>query len=329
MNIVNYFIFALIIFFFIFINQITKYIDYYDYPNNARKIHRGPVSKLGGFIIFFICLNFFLFESFNDKWSDKFTLLSIFTLIYIFSLNLLDDYKNISPSFRLISTAIILFFLFTINDDLSIDKLYFSSFNKYVNLNQGSIFFSILCVLLLSNAINLIDGYNGILVSHLIIWYLLILNQNIFENPFYIIILLILLFLLFINLKNISFVGNSGSACIGFFVSILIINSYHEETIKSVENIFLIFLIPGIDMLRLFVARIASKKNPFDADKEHLHHYIMNNFKHNHVLIVYICLSFFPVVMGNLIEPNFHFYLIFFCIIAYFIILNFLKKNDV
>jgi len=331
MNLVNYLIFVLIIFFFIFINQITKYINYYDYPDNARKIHKSPTSKLAGFIIFFICLNFFLFENFNDKWPDKFTYLSIFTLVYVFSLNVLDDYKNISPNFRLISTAVVLFFLFTINNDFSIDKLYFSFVNKSVDLNQGSIFFSILCVLSLSNAINLIDGYNGISISHLIIWYLLIINQNIFENSFYLIVLVILFILLLVNLKNISFIGNSGSACIGLFVSILIINSYHEGTIKSVENIFLIFLIPGIDMLRLFVIRIASKKNPFDADKEHLHHYIMRKFRPNHVLIVYICISFFPVVLGYFIESKYHLYLIFLCIKIYFTILNYIKnkKNNV
>ena len=130
MSLFNYIIFTIIILVLVFFSQITKYINYYDYPDNYRKIHKSPTSKLAGFIIFFICLNIFIFEYFNQNWSYKFIILVIFSLIYIFLLNLLDDYKNISANFRLISTTIVLFFLFTINNDFSINKLYFSFFNK-------------------------------------------------------------------------------------------------------------------------------------------------------------------------------------------------------
>ncbi len=328
MSLFNYIIFTIIILVLVFFSQITKYINYYDYPDNYRKIHKSPTSKLAGFIIFFICLNIFIFEYFNQNWSYKFIILVIFSLIYIFLLNLLDDYKNISANFRLISTTIVLFFLFTINNDFSINKLYFSFFNKDVYLTQGSIFFSILCILLLSNAINLMDGFNGITLTHFILWYLIIFNKNLFNHYFYIINLLLLIFLLIMNLKNISFIGNSGTACIGFFISVLIINGYQSGNINSVESIFLIFLIPGIDMFRLFITRIAHKKNPFDADKQHLHHYIMKNYKNSHVLPAYISLSFFPVLAGYFIDPEYHLYLIIFCIVIYFIIINFLKKKS-
>lgn len=328
MNLFNYAIFTLILFLFLFFNQITKYINYYDYPDNSRKIHKLPISKLAGFITFFICLNIFIFEYYNQKWSNKFIFLIIFSLTFIFLLNLLDDYKNISANFRLASTAIVLFLLFTINNDFSVNKLYFSFFDKNIYLNEGSIFFSVLCILLLSNAINLMDGFNGISLSHFILWYVIILNENIFNNYFYLINLIFLILLLIINLKNISFIGNSGSASIGFFISILIINSYQTGNISSVENIFLIFLIPGIDMFRLFLIRISAKKNPFDGDKQHLHHYIMKNFKSNYVLPLYVALSFFPILAGNLIEPKYHLYLIIFCIVIYFIVISFLKKKN-
>ena len=327
MSLFNYIIFTVVLLLFLFFNQITKYINYYDYPDNSRKIHKKPISKLAGIITFFICLNIFIFEYLNQNWSNKFLLLVIFTLIFIFLLNLLDDYKNISANFRLISTAIVLYFLFSINNNFSVNELYFGFFNKSIYLNQGSILFSILCVLLLSNAINLIDGFNGISLTHFILWFILIFNENIFDIHFYLINLVFLIFLLAINLKNISFIGNSGSACIGFFISVLVINSYHTGHINSVENIFLIFLIPGIDMFRLFVIRIASKKNPFEADKQHLHHYIMKKFKNKNVLPLYLSISFSPILAGYLLDPKYHLYLIISCIVIYFIIINILKKK--
>ena len=59
MNLFNYAIFTLILFLFLFFNQITKYINYYDYPDNSRKIHKLPISKLAGFITFYLFKYFY------------------------------------------------------------------------------------------------------------------------------------------------------------------------------------------------------------------------------------------------------------------------------
>ena len=64
----------------------------------------------------------------------------------------------------------------------------------------------------------------------------------------------------------------------------------------SVEEIFLVLMIPGIDMLRLFVIRIINKKNPFKADQNHLHHYLIKNFELNKSLIIYCLLLILPII---------------------------------
>lgn len=56
---------------------------------------------------------------------------------------------------------------------------------------------------------------------------------------------------------------------------------YNQDNIKS-DQIFLLMLIPGIDMFRLFLFRIFHKRNPFSADKNHMHHILLerlNSFK--------------------------------------------------
>ena len=55
-------------------------------------------------------------------------------------------------------------------------------------------------------------------------------------------------------------------------------------------------MVPGIDMLRLFMTRIYNKKNPFKGDLNHLHHLLKNKFnnllKTNLMFNVFILLIF-------------------------------------
>ena len=64
---------------------------------------------------------------------------------------------------------------------------------------------------------------------------------------------------------------------ISFLISIFIINFYNNSLIKA-DQIFLLMMIPGIDMLRLFIMRIGKKKNPFSGDQNHFHHRLLIYF---------------------------------------------------
>tara|TARA_B100001027_G_C16243065_1_gene320408 strand:- start:311 stop:1306 length:996 start_codon:yes stop_codon:yes gene_type:complete len=327
MHVQNYLIFVLSAIIILFFDKITKYTNFYDYPDKKRKIHNKPVSKLGGIIVFLIGLNIFFYEFLNSEWNLKFFFLLIVTYVSITFLSIIDDYKQVSPNVRLLLNASILFLFFSINIDFSIDNLNFTSLNKSINLNQGNIFFSVLCVLLLSNAINLADGFNGNSISHLIFWYLILYNINIVNNYFHILNLMFLILILIYNLKNKTFIGNNGTASVGFFISVLIINNYHNNLITSVELIFLIFLIPGIDMLRVFLIRIYNNKNPFISDNQHLHHFIIKAFSRKVVLPLYLSISFTPFILTYFLNEKYYSYLLIFYIIIYVIIIHLLKKK--
>jgi UDP-GlcNAc:undecaprenyl-phosphate/decaprenyl-phosphate GlcNAc-1-phosphate transferase len=327
MHWINFTILFLIVFLFIFLDKITKYVNYYDYPDIKRKIHKIPISKLAGIIIFLICLNIFIFEFINNSWSNKFFYLLIFSFFLIFLLNILDDYKSISANIRLFTTTLILFFFFSINENFAINDLFFSTFEYTINLNQASILFSVLCILLLSNAINLSDGFNGISISHFLAWYIILFNDKILVNYFHQINFLIILVLLILNIKNRTFIGNSGTACLGFFISIFVILNYHSHDLKSSENIFLIFLVPGVDMLRVFIERIFLKKNPFIADKKHLHHLLIKKFNNKHVLPFYLTMSFAPILSIYIIDPKNYIYSIILSIFFYIYIIYLLKRK--
>ena len=46
-------------------------------------------------------------------------------------------------------------------------------------------------------------------------------------------------------------------------------------------------MIPGVDMLRLFFKRSINKKNPFEADSNHLHHILIKRLGNFNTLIIY------------------------------------------
>ena len=103
--------------------------------------------------------------------------------------------------------------------------------------------------------------------------------------------MLSLLYILFLNLKNNIFLGDAGSLFLGCLIGLNIIFNYNLEMTNSyypVENIFIALMLPGIDMLRVFTERIVDKKNPFSADRKHLHHLLIAmNISEKKLLIIF------------------------------------------
>ena len=61
------------------------------------------------------------------------------------------------------------------------------------------------------------------------------------------------------------------------------------------EQIFFLLILPGIDMLRVFIIRILNKKNPFKADSQHLHNLISKKLKdHKKITLIISIVLFVP-----------------------------------
>ena len=152
-------------------------------------------------------------------------------------------------------------FLFLIHNKIFlITELKFSFTDKSINLGWFSIYFTILCISLFINSFNMFDGINlqsGFYSLTFFAFFILngfnILFCTIFLLPHFIFLLK--------NFKNDSFLGDGGCYLLSFLISIFIINFYNNSLIKA-DQIFLLMMIPGIDMLRLFIMRIGKKKKP-------------------------------------------------------------------
>lgn len=271
---------------------IGEYFHVIDIPNKD-KIHTSATPLIGSFgiIIFSIIIIFVLgINNFNNS------ITMILTYSYLFFLlGYIDDRVNINAYLKLLISIFILFAALYLSEILLIKKIYIELLDKDIYLGKFSILFSILCIALLINSLNLIDGINGLASGFSTLWLFslsLLLNGDIKT------ILLFISFFMAINTYQIIrgkyFLGDSGTLFLGCLISLVTIFTYNtllnQNITMSIEKIFIFFMIPGLDMFRLFIFRLIKKKDPFSRDLNHLHHYMIKQFSLNQSLIIYLIL---------------------------------------
>ena len=314
-----------VIIFFTF-SSIAKKINIYDFPDNKRKLHSRPVPAIGGlFVLNALILGFVYMNSYINPLFPGFkNLISFFFAgLSIFILGVFDDKFSVRPNTKLSILFFIILILVLINDNLIIQELNFSFLDKKSYLENFSILFTVLSILLFLNAFNMIDGIN--LIAGLYSFFLFLYLYFISGNEFYLFFLIALPFFLIKNFQNNSFLGNGGSLLISFIISICFIRSYQISDIIYCEEIFLMMSIPGLDMLRLFVSRIVSGKNPFQADRNHLHHLLINKFSYSTSILILLILLFAPIFISYLTKDLF--IPIVLSIFLYSLTIFFLKKK--
>jgi UDP-GlcNAc:undecaprenyl-phosphate GlcNAc-1-phosphate transferase len=184
--------------------------------------------------------------------------------------------------------------------------------------------------LLLTNAINLIDGMDGLCILISTIFIIWIMNDFYNTEPLYIALIASLFYILYLNLKKNIFLGDSGSLFLGCLIGLNVILNYNLEISKNyyaVENIFITLMLPGLDMLRVFIVRIINKKNPFSPDRIHLHHLLIAQGLNNaNILTIFVLLVLLPILINLFTNIN-SIYIIVFYILFYIVLILKLKKS--
>lgn len=313
--------------FYLNYQRISLLINLYDYPDNIRKNHLKPIPLIGGFqLILNICL-LYVVDNYFDFMVNEIhlgTLTFFGTLVYV--LGFLDDKFDIKVTLKFVTLLLIILSLVIFNENLLIKSLYFETFDKNINIEKISLFFTILCFLLFMNACNMFDGVNlqlSLYSTQVLIFFL-------FNNFFWLfstIITIYILFFILLNKDGKIFLGDSGSLLIGFVIAYIVISQYNLNiSILSCEKIFLIMFLPGIDMFRLFVIRLKNRKNPFKPDRNHIHHLMGRRF----TFIESTAITQFYILCGllfsNYLQPIF---LIISLLAIYIIMIYYLYKSAI
>ncbi len=314
---------------FVLNKKIAEVLNLYDKPDKLRKLHKHKVPLTGGIIILLnACLALILIFSNNSNFEksvileNNYDLIVLFvSIIIFFFVGYLDDKYNISANKRFLFISIILLPIIYFSEDLILNQINFSFIGYSITLNYlFAVFWTMLCFLLFINAVNMFDGINyqvGVYSIYLSLFFLI----NNYYVLFFSIILISLITFIILNHKYKSFLGDSGSYVLAFIFGYFFIKMYNQTENLKVDHVVLFMIIPGIDLIRLFIMRIIKSQNPFTPDRNHLHHILSVKFSLIKTNLIIQTLIIIPSILGFyfgftyiflLIQMIAYFYFIFF-----------------
>lgn len=324
------YIFLISIFLFSLNKFLSRRFNLFDLPDNNRKFHEVKMPLTGGLIIF---VSIIFIIMINEIYFQNYLFLSLVNLKYLFIGSLvffivgfLDDKYNLNANLKFFVFAAVIVALIYQDPSLSIKtiKLTFMENNYFIGL-FGSIW-TLICFLLYLNALNMFDGVNGQVGTYVLGTFIYIYISNSLLSNFALVICIPIIIFIIYNLTNRCFIGNSGTYFLSFLIGYIFIKSYNTEDIFKADQIVLIMLIPGLDLMRLFIYRIINKRNPFKPDRHHLHHYLEKIVHKKYIFLISNLLIwsfvFFAHINGKYLE------VIIFKTTIYSLLIYFLSKKQ-
>ncbi|MEG0788802.1 MAG: MraY family glycosyltransferase [Alistipes sp.] len=265
--------------------NIAKLKGIVDNPD-ARKLQKEPVPILGGVVVFF---GIFFSVACTHGLQDCSSLYLIFsTMLIMLYAGTMDDILNLSPYVRFgvqIVAICMLIFMggYKLNDFHGLWGIYYIP-------DVISIPLTIFAAVGVINAINLIDGVDGLSTGFCI--QACIIFGTVFYiskvNPALIILAIatigalipVLLHNVF-GIKSKMFIGDGGSLTLGLIMAVFLIQIIHSPHVKDVLTdegyspiafTLAVLSIPVFDTLRVMVTRMLKHQSPFHPDKTHFHH---------------------------------------------------------
>lgn len=330
----------------------------YDVPD-ARKVHTMPVPRLGGLSFFpvilmsmFLVIGFRLYFWDMDTSSLSFNMLYEYLFLFVgmtllYLVGVCDDLVGVGYRYKFavqIAAALL----------LVLSGNWFDSFGGLFGIYSVPVWvgvpFTVFIVVYITNAINLIDGIDG-LASGLCCIALSVLSVIFFLRGQYVYALLAVCTLGILmpfwcynvfgnaNRGHKLFMGDAGSLTLGCVISFLIIHmSVTNEVSPTLSNPYMVIafstvLVPLLDVIRVVLHRLREHKNPFLPDKNHFHHKLLRTGMR--VRVVMVCIiaisAFFILLNSSLawrVDITYLFFLNLFCWSILHIGLNGLIKRN-
>lgn len=299
-----------------------------DIPD-ARSSHIQPTPSGSGVVLF---LTIILILFFSDLKEYQSYILSLFAVFFIFMLGVYDDFKCLSPLYKILIITLSATLLYL--DGFAVTNIG-TYFGYTIELFWLSIPFTIMAVVGFTNALNLIDGLDGLAACISIIifsalWYIGYQNNDSLLLLSPIIIAALIGFLIFNWNPAKVFMGDAGSLTLGFVIAMLSIKALYYVT--PVVMLYLLAL-PLIDTLIIIVRRKRSNRPIFAPDKHHIHHIFRDFFNDSvrktviAIALVQIIYTLFGFMAVTIMPQEVALLLFILSLISWYILLNKLSKS--
>ena len=261
------------------VKRFAEKVGAIDVPKDNRRVHDHPIPRMGGLAIF---IGFMLSLIFFVPMSTKVTGILVGSVI-IAVMGGVDDIVSLNPWVKLagqIVAALVAIRCGLVFDVISNPNIFAEE--TYIEIGWLSIPLTMLWIVGCTNAVNLIDGLDGLAVGVSAISSLTMLIVSLFvSEPVVSIILAALtgacLGFMPYNLNPAKiFMGDVGSQLLGFVLSTAsIMGLFKLHAIITFFVPLLALALPLADTIFAFFRRILHGQSPFKADKGHFHHRLL------------------------------------------------------
>ena len=280
---------------------IPKVLDYckekglYDIPN-ARKVHKNAIPRLGGVVflssVFVGCIVSFIIYQLNGTSEISISLWTLFFFIgaaAIYATGLIDDIIGLGPLTKLTVQLIAAC-------ALPLSGLYINNLHGFCGIYDIPYYIgmplTVVIVAFISNAINLIDGIDGLaggltMIAMAGFFYAFSIWGLTAYSTVIAAIIGVLLPYLYFNIQGDAsknrkiFMGDTGSLTIGFLLAFLCLKISMENPHlphypgNGLLIAFTLIAVPVFDVFRVAFLRIRNRRSPITPDKNHIHHKLL------------------------------------------------------
>ena len=269
---------------------------------NQRKVHQKIMPRLGGLAIYISFVIGVLIMQPEYPFENTLNSIMIGSTLIIIT-GILDDIFEISPKLKLtgqLAAALIV----VVWGEVQVEFINLPFTDGVLEFGILSVPITILWIVGITNAINLIDGLDGLAAGVSSIALITISGMGILlGNPFVSIIGAIVLastvgFLFYNFYPAKIFMGDTGALFLGYMIAVLSLLGFKNVALISFIIPIIILGVPISDTFFAILRRIVNKKPLMQPDKSHLHHCLLGlGFSHRQtVLIIYAIAAFFGLV---------------------------------
>ena len=251
-----------------------------DVPKDARRMHKHPIPRMGGLAIFMGFL--FSVLIFIDLTAPLRGMLLGAVVIVV--LGIFDDIYALGAKFKFMVQIIAALFAVLSGNIITIisNPNIFSS-QPYWELGFLSIPFSVIWICAITNAVNLIDGLDGLAcgVSAISSMTLLVIALVVSEPQVAILMAALaggcIGFLPYNMNPAKIFMGDTGSTFLGYVLAVVSINGlFKSAAIISFAVPFLLLGLPIFDTCFAILRRVSHGQSPMAPDRGHIHHRLID-----------------------------------------------------
>ncbi|MDL2273522.1 undecaprenyl/decaprenyl-phosphate alpha-N-acetylglucosaminyl 1-phosphate transferase [Oscillospiraceae bacterium OttesenSCG-928-G22] len=264
-----------------FVKALAVRIGAMDVPKDDRRMHKTPVPRIGGLAIFFgFFVSVLLFADITREIQGI-----LIGVVIIVVLGLIDDITPLKAWLKFIVQilAACVVVLHGVRIDMLTNPIFFSETTVLVFPEPVAWVLTVLWIVAITNAVNLIDGLDGLAVgvSTIATFSMLLIAIMVSEANIAMILAALAGACVGFMPYNMNpakiFMGDTGATFLGFILATMSIQGlFKSYAIISFAVPFLILGLPIFDTVAAVFRRIKLKKSPMSADRGHVHHKLID-----------------------------------------------------